>query len=206
MKNFVINIGRQLGSGGREIGALVAKKLNIAFFDKELIQLASKESGLGKEFFERADEKSTFNFWRDFFDRGSTVYSYPNSNYLFSESLFKIQSDVIKELAAKQSCVFVGRCADYVLRDHPRSLNFFISSDIDSRINRLINDYNYATENNAQEMIFKTDKKRAQYYNYYSNKEWGTAASYHLCIDSSVLGIEKTADFIVDFAKEKFGL
>lgn len=205
MEHFVINIGRQLGSGGREIGALVAKKLNIAFYDKELLQLASKESGLGKEFFERADERSTFNFWRDFFDLGTT-YSYPNTNYLFSESLFKIQSDVIKQLAAKQSCLFVGRCADYVLRDHPRCINFFISSDLDCRINRLVNQYKYATEENAQELIYKTDKKRAQYYNYYTNKEWGTAASYHLCIDSSVLGVEKTVDFIVQFAKEKLGL
>ena len=205
MEHFVINIVRQLGSGGREIGALVAKKLNIAFYDKELLQLASKESGLGKEFFERADERSTFNFWRDFFDLGTT-YSYPNTNYLFSESLFKIQSDVIKQLAAKQSCLFVGRCADYVLRDHPRCINFFISSDLDCRINRLVNQYKYATEENAQELIYKTDKKRAQYYNYYTNKEWGTAASYHLCIDSSVLGVEKTVDFIVQFAKEKLGL
>ena len=121
--NFVINLGRQLGSGGREIGEKLAKELNIAFYDKELINLASKESGLCREFFEQADEKASKTILGGLF--GSrfpflTEGAYPYNSYLSNDSLFKIQSDVIRELAEKQSCLFVGRCADYILRDHPR--------------------------------------------------------------------------------------
>jgi len=207
MENFVVNIGRQLGSGGREIGMLVAKKLNIAYYDKELILIASKESGLGKEIFEQADEKkSTFKFGKNFWGGGNSLSNYYVSNYLHGESLFKIQSDVIKGLAAKQSCLFVGRCADYVLRNHPHCINIFISADADTRINRLIYRQIIESPERAQDLISKTDKKRAQYYNYYTNKEWGMASSYHLCIDSSILGVEKTADFIIAFVKEKLGI
>ncbi|MDR1743608.1 MAG: cytidylate kinase-like family protein [Dysgonamonadaceae bacterium] len=207
MENFVLNIGRQLGSGGREIGMLVAKKLNIAYYDKELILIASKESGLGKEIFEQADEKkSTFKFGKNFWGGGNSLSNYYVSNYLHGESLFKIQSDVIKGLAAKQSCLFVGRCADYVLRNHPHCINIFISADADTRINRLIYRQIIESPERAQDLISKTDKKRAQYYNYYTNKEWGMASSYHLCIDSSILGVEKTADFIIAFVKEKLGI
>ncbi len=204
-EKFVITIGRQLGSGGKQIGEMLASQLKISCYDKELIQIASKESGLGKEFFEQADEKSAFSLIGGFF--GLSPYeggSYTN-NYLCNETLFKIQSDVIRELAEQQSCIFVGRCADYILREHPHCLNVFISADIEDRIRRIAEQQNL-TEDKAKALIEQTDKKRAGYYNYYSNKVWGMATSYDLCINSSSFGMDETVACIIHFAQKKFDL
>ena len=202
-EKFVINIGRQLGSGGRQIGEKLAAEFGIAFYDKELIQLASKESGLGKEFFEDADEKKSHSIIGGLlgFRTNITNEVYVN-NYLSNETFFKIQSDIIRELAEQKSCVFVGRCADYILRDHPRCINLFITADTDDRIRRVAHDQSLTLEK-AQEKIEKMDKKRAEYYNYFSNKTWGVAGSYDLCINSSVLGIDETVAFIRKFVEQK---
>jgi cytidylate kinase len=204
-EKFVINIGRQLGSGGREIGEKLASQFGIAFYDKELIRLASKESGLGKEFFEKADEKESHSFIGGLLGLRTNISNevYVN-NYLSNETFFKIQSDVIRDLAEEKSCLFVGRCADYILRDHPRCINVFITADTDDRVKRVVRDQQL-TEEKAQEVIEKTDKKRSGYYNYFSNKVWGAAASYHLCINSSVLGIDETVAFISRFIEQKLG-
>lgn len=196
MQHQIINIGRQFGSGGHLIGENLAKQLGYAFYDKELITLASKESGLGKEFFEQADEKTKFGFSGGFLGlrTGISVDSFLQ-NYLSNETLFKIQSDVIRELAEKQSCVFVGRCADYILRDHPNCINIFITANTDDRIKR-VSERQQLESDKIPDLLEKTDKKRAGYYNYYTNKTWGSAASYHFCINSSLLGIEKTVALI----------
>lgn len=202
---FVINIGRQLGSGGREIGEMLASQFGISFYDKELIQLASKESGLGKEFFEEVDEKKSHSFLRGLLGFrtyvSNEVYA---DNYLSNETFFKIQSDIIRKLAEEKSCVFVGRCADYILRDHPRCVNVFITADTKDRVER-VSGYQQLTAEKAQEVIEKTDKKRSEYYNYFSNKVWGAAESYHLSINSSVLGIDGTVAFIRRFVEQKLG-
>jgi cytidylate kinase len=202
---FVINIGRQLGSGGHLIGQGLARELGISFYDKELIQIASQESGLAKEFLEQLDEKKGQGFFRGMFGLRNSVMIdeyYFNDNYPSSEMLFKIQSDVIRSLAEKQSCVFVGRCADYVLKDHPRAVNIFITADLPDRIARVCRDQKM-TEEKAMDYIKKMDKKRADYYNYYTDKQWGAAASYHLCINSSALGIEETISYIIEFVEKK---
>lgn len=206
--NFVINIGRQLGSGGKEIGEKLAVRLGIDFYDKELINLASEESGLCKEFFEKADEKASqgiigglFGMRFPFISEGAI----PCTNCLSNDALFKIQSDVIRHLAAKQSCVFVGRCADYILREHPRCANIFISSSRENRMARLCGIHAITAEE-AEGMMNKADKKRSEYYNYYSYKTWGAAATYHLCIDSSVLGIDGTVSFLEAFVAKKLNL
>ncbi|MDR2682271.1 MAG: cytidylate kinase-like family protein, partial [Dysgonamonadaceae bacterium] len=183
----IITIGRQLGSGGKQIGEALSQHLGIPCYDKELIQIASRESGLGKEFFEKADEQSSHSFLGNFFGFRSGYTG--DCNYLCNETLFKIQSDVIKELAEKESCIFVGRCADYILRDHPRCLNVFISARMNDRIER-IRAAHPLTEKEAAALIEQTDRKRADYYNYYSNKVWGMATSYDLCINSSVFSME----------------
>ena len=201
--NFIINIGRQLGSGGRQIGRLLSERLGISFYDKELIALASKQSGLSKEVFEEADEKKRFTLTGGFLGIKTSIMDEGfSNNYLWNETLFQIQSDVIRDLAREKSCIFVGRCADYILRDHPRMLNVFISAEQDDRIKR-VEDYYGLTGKKALELIEKIDKKRAGYYNYYSNKVWGAAASYHVCMNSSILGIEATTDFIQEFLKQK---
>jgi len=200
---FVINVGRQLGSGGRQIGEKLASQFGIAFYDKELINLASKESGLGKEFFENADEKKSHSIIGGLLGLRTNISNevYVN-NYLSNETFFKIQSDIIRELAEEKSCVFVGRCADYILRDHPRCINIFITADTDDRVKRVTQDQKL-TAAKALEVIEKTDKKRSEYYNYFSNKVWGVAESYHLCINSSVLGIDETVAFIRRFVEQK---
>jgi hypothetical protein len=205
-EKYILTIGRQLGSGGRHIGEQLASRLGIAFYDKELIQIASQESGLGKEFFEKVDEKKSHSLFGGQFPLlGTWTDEYYSTNYLSNENLFQIQSDVIRELAEKQSAVFVGRCADYVLKDHPRCLNIFISAHIQDRIKRIA-ELQHISEKKALDMIEKTDKKRASYYNYYSNKIWGNAGSYDLCVNSSFWSIDLTISFIHQLIKQKFGV
>jgi cytidylate kinase len=197
MKNYVINIGRELGSGGRAIGKILAEKRSLKYYDKELINIAAQKSGLSKEFFEKADENADHNVGGGIF--GLRFPFYPtdimNNNVLNNENLFKIQSDVVKELVENDSCLFVGRCTDYILRDNPNCVNVFITADKNDRITQIIENYEISAEK-AEELMIRTDKKRAAFYNYYSLKTWGAAKSYHLCINSSTLGIEKTVEFI----------
>lgn len=204
-KNFVLNIGRQLGSGGHAIGTILAKEFGIKFYDKEVLDLAAQESGFSKYFFERDDEhrgfvKSLFNSIIPFTSSGD-----PYGNQLSSESLFKFQSDAIKKAAERESCVFVGRCADYVLRDHPRCVNIFISANMEDRVARLMQNLQIDAQE-AEKRALEGDDKRASYYNYYSALTWGEAATYHICINSSVLGLEGTADFLKSFIVKKLGL
>lgn len=205
---YVVNIGRQLGSGGKEIGEKLAARLGINCYDKELITLASEESGLCREFFERADERASqgiigglFGMRFPFIGEGII----PANNCLSNDALFKVQSDVIRRLAEENSCLFVGRCADYILRDYPRCANVFISASREARIARLCKGYSISA-GEAETKMDKADKKRADYYNYYSFNTWGAAATYHLCIDSSALGIEETVDYVEGFIRRKLGL
>ncbi|MEA5006317.1 MAG: cytidylate kinase-like family protein [Rikenellaceae bacterium] len=193
--NHIICIGRQLGSGGHEIGERLAAKLGYSFFDKELIKLASMESGLSSDFFEKADEKINTTMFDGIFNM--------SDNCLSNEALFKIQSDVIRKLAENGSSVFVGRCADYVLKDYQEIFTVFITADIEDRVRRVMM-HNDLSKNEAISLIEKTDKKRAAYYNFYSNKIWGRAESYDLCINSSVMGVEGTVNFLSGFVEEKY--
>ncbi|HOK36107.1 MAG TPA: cytidylate kinase-like family protein [Paludibacteraceae bacterium] len=207
-ENFVITIGRQIGSGGHQIGNEIAKYFNIDFYDKELIQAVSKETGLAKEIFDEMDEKKTHSIFSNFLGLQNSVMMdqfYLCDNYLSNETLFKIQSEVIRKLADQKSCVFVGRCADYVLKDYPRIVTIFITADFEDRIKRIMERENLSTEK-AKEYLKKMEKKRADYYNYFSNKQWGAAASYQLCINSSALGVEKTVDYLIEFIKQKLQL
>ncbi len=205
-EKYYINIGRQIGSGGLEIGKKLAKELDITCYDRELIQIASKESGLGKEFFEKADEKDSHSIFGGMFGMRSSLIDQIYSGYFLSnENLFQIQSEIIREIANKESSVFVGRCADYILKDFPRCLNVFITADMEDRVKR-ISESHELSEDRAEYFIEKMDKKRAGYYNYFSNKTWGNASSYHLSINSSVLGINETVSLILQCAKTKFKL
>lgn len=201
---LIINIGRQLGSGGREIGRKLSEDLNLRFLDKELITLAAEKSGLCSEFFEKADEKPTNAFNTIFSMRFPFINdgSIPGYNCLSNDALFKVQSEVIRELAEKESCLFVGRCADYVLRDFPQCINIFICAPKEIRIERIMKQ-NSLGRQKAKELIEKTDEKRADYYNYYSSKTWGEAKSYHLCIDSSIMGINETEKFLLEFINKQ---
>jgi cytidylate kinase len=207
MDKFVINVGRQLGSGGREISAELAKRLGISYFDKELLTVAAQESGMSKEFFEKADEQASQPLKGGLFGIRFPFYGSALStmNYLSNDALFQMQSDAIRKLAEEKSCLFIGRCADYILRENPRSVNIFISASLSFRMERIAR-LEGISPAEAEEMIHRVEKHRAEFYNYYSNKRWGAAESYHLCIDSSVLGIAKTTDFIEEFVRAKLSL
>lgn len=202
---FIINIGRSLGSGGRAIGHILAKDFDIAYYDREILNLAAKESGFCTEVFERNDEKNRFlrtlGNIIPFIGGGATYYD----NELSNENLFRIQSEAIRKAAADHSCIFIGRCADYVLRDNPRCVNVFITANMEDRIASVMK-WNNCTAEKAQEIIEKGDSERASFYNFYSSGTWGAASTYHLCINSSVLGIEETAVLIKNFVVQKLKL
>lgn len=202
---FIINIGRSLGSGGRAIGHILAKDFGIAYYDREILNLAAKESGFCAEVFERNDEKNRFlrtlGNIIPFIGGGATYYD----NELSNENLFRIQSEAIRKAAADHSCIFIGRCADYVLRDNPRCVNVFITANMEDRIASVMK-WNNCSAEKAQEIIEKGDSERASFYNFYSSGTWGAASTYHLCINSSVLGIEETAVLIKNFVIQKLKL
>lgn len=205
---FVINIGRQLGSGGREVGEVLARRLGIELYDKKLINLAARESGLCPEVFEQADEKQSHN-------RLAVLLGYLRAPFfgsdgaaadvLSGDALFKIQSDVIREVAARESALFVGRCADYVLREHPRRVSVFITADDDDRAARICARTG-CTGAEARQIMARGDARRASYYNYFSLRTWGAAASYDLCVSTSALGIDGAAELILRFAAQKLDL
>lgn len=202
--NLVITISRQCGSGGRKIGMMLAEELGIKCYDKELLALAAKNSGLAHELFETHDEKPTNSF---LYSLVMDTYSmgYSNSSYLdmpLNHKVFLAQFDTIKKLATEESCVIVGRCADYALADFPNMVSVFICGDDKDKIARLQETYQVDTAK-AKDMMVKTDKKRSSYYNYYSSKKWSEAKSYDLCINSSAVGLEGAVKMILAFAKEK---
>ena len=180
----IITIGREYGSGGRQIGQEIAKYFGIKCYDKELLEHAANDSGICKELFENHDEKPTDSF----------LYSLVMDTYSFG------YSSAIKKLADEGPCVMVGRCADYALADWKDCFSVFVHADFDWRINRLAAKHNKSPKE-AKDMITKTDKSRASYYNYYTNKKWGAAKSYNLCIDSSKLGIENSVRTIIEAIK-----
>ena len=195
---FVINIGRQLGSGGKAVGEAVAARLGIGVYDKQLINLAAEQSGICPEIFEKADEKESRNLFATFIGylRSPFVGSeYSGSNVLSSDALFKIQSDVIRDLASRESCVFVGRCADYILRDHPHCVKIFIHAPMEARVKRIMRLYQL-NEARATALIKKTDKRRAAYYTYYTGWKWGLAETNQLSLDSASLGIDDSVRLI----------
>jgi cytidylate kinase len=205
----IINIGRQVCAGGLEIGRLLADEFHATYYDRELLNLAAKESGFSEEFFKRSDERK--GFLRSFLhlpyanNMGASGSNFYQSNFS-QESLFKFQSDAIRKAASgKGSCVFVGRCADYVLRDMPGVVNVFITASIEDRAALFMREKGVGRDE-ALKRIEQIESRRSSYYNYYTGKRWGAAESYHLCIDSSVLGIAKTTDFIEQFIKAKLGL
>ena len=202
--NLVVTIGRQCGSGGKRIGEAVAERLGIKCYDKELLTLAAKNSGLCEELFETHDEKPTSSF---LYSLVMDTYSmgYSNSAYLdmpLNHKVFLAQFDSIKKLADEESCVIVGRCADYALAEYPNVASVFITGNDEDRIEYLTQLYK-VEPTKAKDIMVKTDKKRASYYNYYSSKKWGDSRSYDLCINSSSVGIDGAVEMILELARVK---
>lgn len=202
--NTIITIGRQFASGGRDIGEIIAKDFGIKMYDKEMLARAAKESGICEELFETHDEKPTNSFLyslvMDTYSMGYTGSTY--TDMPINHKVFLAQFDAIKKIANEGPCVLVGRCADYALENYDNVVSVFIHADMDSRIRRVAKLLDLP-DNKAKDMINKTDKKRASYYNYYTNKRWGDADSYELCLNSSELGIEGTAKMIEQYVLQK---
>lgn len=198
--NTIITIGREFGSGGREIGQKLAQSMGVPFYDKELIARAAKESGFCEEMIQNHDERPTNSF---LYNLVMDTYSFGyNSAALvdmpISHKVFLAQYDAIKKIADEGSCVIVGRCADYALGEYDNCLNIFIHAKMNARVKRIMKRYELP-EPKAKDMIIKRDKQRQSYYNYYSSKKWGHSDTYDLSVDSSVLGIDGTVNLILQF-------
>lgn len=203
-KKTIITIGRQYGSAGHEIGATIAHDMGVKLYDKEMLKRAAKESGLCEELFETHDEKPTHSF---LYSLVMDTYSlgYSSSTYAdmpINHKIFLAQFEAIKKIANEGPCVIVGRCSDYALEDYDNVVNVFIYADLEQRIRRVARIYNL-TDAQAKDLIVKTDKKRASYYNYYTNKIWGDAKNYDLCLNSAKLGVGGTAKAIMDYVALK---
>ena len=202
-RHLIINIGRQLGSGGHDIGHLLAEHFGARYFDREILNLAARESGLSERFLEQNDESKSF--LRSFLHiPGSlaSAMSIDSRPGFTQDSFFQLQSDAIRHAAEEGPCVFVGRCADYVLRDMPTCVNIFVTAPLAFRMERVARKHG-CTPDEARRIIEKGESRRAAYYNYYTGKQWGHASAYHLCIDSSLLGIERTSQFITQFIEQR---
>ena len=203
MKKTIITIARQYGSGGREIGERVAELLGIPNYDKEFVTMAAeKESALDPRALEKVDERATSSLLYTL-AMGSNLFHSPHVSPALplNDRLFAIQCSIIRSLAEEdRSCVMIGRCADYVLRDHPDRLSVFVYADLDTRKKRVAERHGIK-ESEAIDIINKTDRRRASYYNFYTGNKWGKYDNYHVAINSAVLGIEGTARLIADMAR-----
>lgn len=200
--HIILSVGRQVGSGGLSIARLLAKEFGCKLYDKELLNLAAKESGFSEKFFERNDEKKgffkTLSHIHVPFVSDSNLYH----NDLSDESLYQFQSDAIKKAANEGNCVFVGRTADYVLRNLSNKVDIFITARWEDRVRR-VSERMSIDRNTAIKFIKDRESARASYYNYYTGKRWGSSESYDLCVNSSLLGIEATADFVAEFIRRR---
>ncbi len=199
--NLIISVGRQLSSGGRTIAKMLADEFGCKFYDREVLNLAAKESGFSEEFFEKNDERKGFLdqifHMHVPFISDSSFYD----NGLSQENLFRLQSDAIRKAATESPCVFVGRCADYVLREHRNMVTVFVTADIDERIKNVCHRLGCSPDE-ARKLIESREDTRSSYYNYYTGKRWGDSSSYDLCVNSSLLGLEGTKEFIADFVRK----
>ena len=202
--NTIITIGRQYGSGGHDIGKQLAEELNVPFYDKALLERAAKDSGLCQEIFENHDEKPTNSFLyslvMDTYSLGYTTSSF--SEMPLNHKIFLAQFDAIKNIAKEGPCVIVGRCADYALAEFPNVVNVFLHADMQDRVVRIARRHDL-TDAKAKDLIVKTDKRRASYYNYYTSKKWGDAAGYDLSLNTATLGIDGTIHMIREFMAYK---
>ena len=207
MERYVITIARQYGSGGRTIGEMLADRLGIHFYDKELMKLASEDSGINERLFNTADEKVKQSVFSKMFktEKAYTgeVISPESGGFVSDDNLFNYQAKVVKELAERENCVIVGRCADYVLKDYDHVLSVFIHGPKDFCMQEAAKKINL-TGKELERFITKTDKERADYYKYYTGREWTDARNYDLCLDSSKLGFERCVDEIIAYMNVRF--
>ena len=199
MSNYVISISREFGSGGRMIGKQLAARLGIPCYDRTLIQKTAEKSGLSSEFIARAEERARSRIHLPLASLGTGVAAYTQQGVPVSLQAFFAQSEVIRELADEGPCVIVGRCADYILREREDCLKVFVHADMKFRADRIVRVYG-EREKSPEARLKEKDKRRAAYYRFYTDMNWGNAANYHIALDSGVIGIEKSAEIIESLA------
>ena len=200
--NVVITVGRQFGSGGRELGQLLARELGISYYDKELLAEAAKSAGVSPEFFERRDERtpSFFNGLFSFAFGHTPVSYYSGSTTISDDGIYKAYSDFMRALAQRESCVIVGRTADYILRDHPRCVNLFVHAPMEECVKRIMaRSSEFTDEAKARAHAEKMNKLRSNYYNFYTDKQWGHATSYDLTFDSSKMTMDRIVEIVKSY-------
>ena len=204
MQNYVITIGRELGSGGKAIGETMARELGIPIYDRRLILMAAQESGLNPTVFKNADEVSSRGLMSHImrglaspFASFSSLYN----NSVSNESLFMVQADIIRKKAENENCIIVGRCSDYILRNHPRHFSIFVRASYDDRV-QFIQERKNITASEAKDLIERTDAIRSDYHNFYAETNWGDSHAYDICVNSSILGLEGTAQFLLKFVRQ----
>lgn len=200
--NFVITIARQYGCGGRTIGKIISEKLGIGYYDTDLIRMAAEKNGVNPEFYKEFDEKAASKF-ASIFGYSNAVgnfYSPIYQDMLINDKLYFTQSQIIKEVSEKP-CVIVGRCADHVLEGKENLVKVFLHADLNTRRDRIVNKYGIV-DKNIDKYIAKADKRRASYYNNYTDKIWGSVSNYDITINTSKLSLEKVADIIINFLQE----
>lgn len=203
MTCYSITIGRQMGAGGRTVGRILADKLGFTYLDKEILNMAAKESGYSEKIFEQKDEK------RDFLNFAfHLVLPYFTSKDMYSgqltdEALFCMQSDAMKKVAAEKNCIFIGRASDYVLRHHPHCVNVFLCADLEERVAHIMA-RDGVTEKEAKKKIERSEKEREEFYNFYSPKVWGEAQTYDLCVNTSKISMEEAACVIEAYVRKRF--
>lgn len=205
MDNIVITIARQYGSGGKTIGAMLARDLGINCYSREILKMASEESGINEQLFGQADERVKIASWFKVLKKPYEGELLPpeSSGFVSDENLFNYQAKVIKDLADKESCVIVGRCADFVLKDYPNVMSVFIHADKDFCMERSL-ERNSMTRPEMERFIEKTDKYRGDFYRYYTGHQWEDARNYDLCLNSGKLGFEKCVEAIKGYMKVRF--
>ncbi len=200
----VITLGRQLGSNGKLIGKALAEKLDYKFYDKDLIARVAKESGLSENLFDEMNEKPTSSLLYSLVMgvQSSKGLYYQYNDMLNGDSLFRLQADVIKSIANEGPCIIVGRCADYILRDNPNLIKLFLYASTEERVKTLMARDNMS-EKEARSAVSKADKRRSNYYNFYTNNSWGNVNNYHLCLDTASLTQDECVDFLYSYIKER---
>ena len=209
METYVITIARELGSGGSRIGRMLAQRLGYGFYDREILRLAAIDSGIGEEIFDRSDEQMTrFNLFRAvrMANNGQFVPSPPDQDDAISdESLFRYQARVIRQIASDENCIIVGRCEDYILRDQTNVLVVFFHAPLYQRIASIM-EVNGIEATEAERLIRRTDKRRAEYYRFFTGLDWQDAKHYDLCLNTGKVSFETGVDMIEACLKLRFKL
>lgn len=207
MDNVVITIARQYGSGGKTIGAMLAKELGINCYSSEILKMASEESGINERLFGEKDERLKMSSWFKILKRPYDGDLIPpeSSGFVSDDNLFNYQAKVIKDLAESESCVIVGRCGEYILRNYPNVMSVFIHADKEFCMERAL-ERNSMSRKEMEKFIAKTDKYRGDFCKYYTGRDWTDARNYHLCLDSGKLGFEKCVEEIKAYMKIRFDL